>query len=392
MTKHESLTAPLVGLPELEPRSEMGRNERCWCGSGLKWKKCHKDREFQKRPPLSEFLAKEKEFNTKPCCLHPHSGADCGARIVGAHTVQRRGGIAAIQEDGHVLTLKRGLAFMYKTEGKFELQRIGVKGASTFNGFCDKHDMSMFFPVENRPWKDIKENAFLLSFRAAALELYAKLCAIELIKWQKQWGDAGRSFSEQASVQQYIEIYLRGLHFGKHDAEAWKSGYDDIFRTGNYNNYHYLCIEFDSCLPLAACGGMHVEYDFNGKPLQNLIRRVHSYEHLTLNITTIRDKSIAVFGWVGDPTGPSYEFLQSFLAQPEDRWSHALLRLAFENFENTYLRQSWWEGLDQSVRDVVERRALSGLPTNTRLRDRNCLAEDGIDFFHARASTAGIIL
>lgn len=27
----------------MDPLSKLGRNERCWCGSGLKYKKCHGD-------------------------------------------------------------------------------------------------------------------------------------------------------------------------------------------------------------------------------------------------------------------------------------------------------------------------------------------------------------
>ncbi|HFD33450.1 MAG TPA: hypothetical protein ENJ28_12180 [Gammaproteobacteria bacterium] len=34
------------------PKIVLGRNEPCWCGSGIKWKKCHKDRQLQKEIPI----------------------------------------------------------------------------------------------------------------------------------------------------------------------------------------------------------------------------------------------------------------------------------------------------------------------------------------------------
>lgn len=31
----------IIAGPEDEPIPELGRNDRCWCGSGLKYKACH---------------------------------------------------------------------------------------------------------------------------------------------------------------------------------------------------------------------------------------------------------------------------------------------------------------------------------------------------------------
>ena len=34
---------------EQEPVPDLGRNDRCWCGSGRKYKACHLDRDARKR-------------------------------------------------------------------------------------------------------------------------------------------------------------------------------------------------------------------------------------------------------------------------------------------------------------------------------------------------------
>ena len=138
---------------------------------------------------------------------------------------------------------------------------------------------------------------------------------------------------------------------------------------------------------LGILGGIHIERDFNGRLLQNIISRAESYEHMTLNITTIDDASIAVLGWAGETNGPSYEFISSLLEQPSHRFSHAIMRLAFEYVENTFVRQSWWENLSITVQDTIRRRARRDM-----VHPADCLVEDGVDLFQAVASTTGIVL
>jgi hypothetical protein len=368
----------------------MSPNERCWCHSGLKWKKCHKDRSKLSPIPQSEVFEHTKEISEQPMCLHPLAGGSCGRRIIDAHTVQRRVGLKAIEEDGHVLSARRSLGAMFENAGTFVPQRQGVRRASTFRGFCDKHDAELFRPIETKSWDANKENAFLFSFRAVAYETHAKLAAKRIGLWQKTWIDRGDNFFEQATSQQFLANYLTGVELGIKDSLVWKEKFDRIYRHSAYSDYHYLCIEFRPALPIVTCGGMHVEWDFNGRELQNIIREAPSYEHLTFNITASDDVSLVIFGWVGDPTGPSYQFLQSLLSQPVERLSQAVIRLAFEYFENTFMRQSWWEGLGPSAQGTIKRHALSGGPRTGR--QATCLQDDGADFFPASASINEIIM
>lgn len=44
----DSIKRLIVG-PEAQPIPAMGRNERCWCGSGRKYKACHMAADDRKR-------------------------------------------------------------------------------------------------------------------------------------------------------------------------------------------------------------------------------------------------------------------------------------------------------------------------------------------------------
>jgi hypothetical protein len=297
-------------------------------------------------------------------------------------------GLKAIEENGHVLSVRQSIAGFFKANGQMEPERRGVQTASTFPGFCEKHDASLFRPIEAQKWIENKESAFLLSFRAVSWETYAKRQAEMMSRWQKTWADCGASYEAQVQIQEYLESYIAGVRFGIRDALLWKKEYDDMYKSNDYRRYHYICIEFYPCLPIVACGGIHVESDFQGRVLQKLAAEVSAYEHMTLNITASGDKSIVVFGWAGEPTGPSYEFVRSFLMVPRDRQSHAIIRLAFEHLENTFLRPSWWEALEPDVRNALRHRMSSGAPGQPRPND--CLSEDNLSYFVSTPTTNGI--
>jgi hypothetical protein len=48
MTILDGLKRLLLG-PELQATPELGRNDRCWCGSGRKYKTCHMAADDRKR-------------------------------------------------------------------------------------------------------------------------------------------------------------------------------------------------------------------------------------------------------------------------------------------------------------------------------------------------------
>ena len=109
----------------------------------------------------------------KGYCSYPEASPETCGRIVRAHTVQRRGGLHAIAENGHVLSAKTGFQSLFRS-GVFSPSEVGVRSASTFMGFCDTHDNSMFKSVETVPVELTPECCFLLGFRAISYELFQK--------------------------------------------------------------------------------------------------------------------------------------------------------------------------------------------------------------------------
>ena len=93
-------------FPQLYQKETMGRNDRCWCGSGMKWKSCHRDREKQEPINIYQKLEELDVHFAEGKCLHPHASDKSCSSVIRAHTIQRGGGLKTIAEDYHVLSVK----------------------------------------------------------------------------------------------------------------------------------------------------------------------------------------------------------------------------------------------------------------------------------------------
>ena len=80
-----------------------------------------------------------------------------------------------------MLSIKAAYQDLRKNGGKLIPRKMGVRTASTFFGFCSRHDAEMFRPVEYGTVGITNENCFLLSFRALAYEVIMKHCALSLM-------------------------------------------------------------------------------------------------------------------------------------------------------------------------------------------------------------------
>jgi hypothetical protein len=235
MSIHPSLISALELPPPLYPQRVMEPYVECWCRSGKKWKFCHKDRHKQKQIDIHEHTLQMRKAFNRGYCSHPEASlATCRHGIIKSHTVQRKGGLAAIADSGnHVVSFKAAFDDILKNDGEIIPKRVGYRIASTFMGFCALHDNQMFKPIESGvPVIDL-ETSFLLSFRAMAYEVYQKEMAISLIPLELEL-DRGRSFEEQAMIQSYYHDYHIGEKLGIIEQKAFKSEYDKAYISNDF--------------------------------------------------------------------------------------------------------------------------------------------------------------
>lgn len=324
-----SLHTMLSSYQSLHPMENMAPYVPCWCLSGKKWKFCHKGRESKNPPPIGKIINEMRLSASNRYCAHPLAGLECG-KIIDAHTIQRRGSLSEIAEDGHVYSVCEGAKRSVETSGIIIPRRVGYRSASTFAGLCDIHDVRMFAPIESRFPTLTKENVFLFSFRAIAYEQFSKRAAIEFIDVQRQL-DSGMSFAEQAVFQENLHWYKNALKAGLANIDDWKSKYDNSYCTESYDQFSaYACL-FDRTLPVASCGAFQPEISFSGEVLQIFSQHDTMLEHVAISLTPFKSSTLFTIGWFGKNLGAAELFVKSFMSLGAEHKSNASIHLAFEH-------------------------------------------------------------
>jgi hypothetical protein len=360
---------------DIRMAKKIGRNEPCWCGSGLKYKKCHLGRLQMPKVPISEALEKLSEAYGAEYCLHPDK-QNCSGDIIRAHTIQRNGGLSKIARKNHVYSFfGNNPADINKNKGILAPKLTGLKKASTFTGFCGNHDDSVFAPIEKNPFVASQEHAFLLGYRAICRELFTKQAVSGLISFFRTL-DQGRDVQSQFVLQNQIDRFSLGTSTGLQDVERCKSEYDKTLLSNDYSQVSYYIIRFANTPDVMCSAGQFPSVDFDGNRLQDLGDLNTKLDHLTFSVIATDNGGAAVFSWLGNSPASVY-LVKSLHMQSDSDLPHSLVRYVFEFFENAFFSPNWWDSLDETARNKIGQRfSLAANPFEKRRSD--CLKDDGI--------------
>ncbi len=357
----------------------LGRNELCWCGSGIKYKKCHLRRNFDERPTIQDGKRLLKKLFGKKYCIHPESNrGKCKGNIVKAHTIQRSGGLSKIARKNHVYQIFPKNNYVEKLVN-YEPRLIGIKTASTFTGFCNYHDTITFKDIENKPFNSNDKQIFLLAYRALCKEVFLKKSHLDFLKSMKTQ-DKGLPEVNQIQFQESIKLMIYGCTLGVKTMENQKRKYDDILINENYSKMNYFIINIDSTPEFLCSGTVIPEIDFSGNMYQQLGNANIDQEILTLSIIPTNSRGVIVFA-TQDNGIITKNIFKSLDMLPTDQLPDAILRYVFEYFENVYFSPTWWVGLSDDHKNSILKRA-SAVTRPDSEHSKTCLLPDGFSYLN----------
>ena len=349
-----------ISFPDsVVPRSKMGRNEPCWCGSGKKWKNCHLNRAEARPKNYFEVRKDTRKIYEKGKCLHPSAPEGCVGGVIRSHTIQRSSALNAIAESGHVMWAREGVERLHQNKGKLVPQKVGVRDASTFRGFCSKHDAEVFLPVEKVPFEFSRENAALLMFRAVSLELYQKRSAIESLERNLD-ADAGGSSFRQAFVQNVLRDMIFAMRLGLTDVEKLKERLDRSILASDFSDINMAVVEMDRVLPVLAAFAVQPDFDFAGRTIQDLANE--NLEQAAVTVTVLNGRTVCVISYYDDGLGAAKNFASSLVQANEDDMATILALGLFAMSENVLINPSFWGDLSEQSRGYVSNLIRIGTP------------------------------
>jgi hypothetical protein len=337
------------------------RNQPCWCGSGKKYKYCHFGREHDPRVSIWDARRSEQKILSSKTCLHPQaSESSCFGPIVRAHTVRRSADLQAIARDGHVYHPDGDIAALNRTRGRIPAKLIGIKDASTFWGFCQRHDTGTFSALENEPFLPTDEQAFLLAYRPLVKELYLKERLIESFEIMRS-SDKGKPLPYQKATQEYARISTLAAASSLRDLRAEKEIYDADLLASEFGAIRFVSIELEGQPDMVCSGVVQPTVSFDGQRIQDLVDLGKRLKDIAFSILATPMGGRAVFSWRSNADAACSPLVDSLLSMPWSLIPHALVRFALSEFENVFFRPSWWESLPSQVATALEARFMHGV-------------------------------
>ena len=291
----------------------------------------------------------EKQVAKEKLCMHPAAGSStCTPPIIRAHTVQATI-LRTMAIDGHVYQNAASLKnILFRKERK--LTRIGVSKASTFTGFCSRHDNALFSPIEKEPLTFSREQLFLLTYRPLCQETFKKSKNISKYELGKSL-DRGRSTEDQFIIQNFLKDSITGSSLAHRDFSAHKGNLDHSYTASNYNAMQAVIFELEGDICLMASGVMFPEIDFFGRKLQSL-QDERVLDFLAFSLFPVNQKMHAVFSWQGKSAACD-GLVDSLLKLEPATIPRTIVRFALQVFENTFIGPAWWDSLSHRHQDWV---------------------------------------
>ncbi|MEP5633929.1 MAG: SEC-C domain-containing protein [Tateyamaria sp.] len=338
----------------------LGRNEPCWCESGMKYKKCHLDRDRQaKENPWDAVEANKKAFQQKKCWAKDVGLGACEGSIIKAHTVSRGPNLSKIAKNGNVIRYGANVADLIKTSGKITASEIGIRNASVFNGFCATHDRNLFSCIENEPFVGRPDQCLTVAYRTLSREIYGKDASSHL-KETLRGADKGLNELAQIRLQSQLMEIDKGVEAAKRELRKTHDTLTQAMVQGHHDVLSSLVLEFDGTLPMMFAGAWSPFTDFFGNELQ--VPYVDSFlEQVFFSSFAGNGNSFICISWIDIVDAPGRTIADQISGLPQKKQGSACLQFVVKHVENVFFDPNWFEAQSTAQRKHLDSLAASGI-------------------------------
>lgn len=271
----------------------------------------------------------EKDGRIKDC-FH-HNRQECKGKIKKAHSLQRNGVLNIIEEEVKGNKVVYCFQRMKKNPfGQYEgFENIGKGNASTFFGFCDKHDTDIFEPIENNE-VDINDlqHKFLLCYRAIAKEYHRK---VEQVKSSKN-----NPIYNKPELKQQQESGINGSQAAVDELEEHRTIVNGILEKSEFDKLRYFSLTFDYTIPISCTSIMTPKFYLNNDIFNFSDKLEDKYQHIYLTVLPTKTKTHILYACLPNHE-KSMRFLDELEELNEQQLSEITSSLMVNEIENTFI-------------------------------------------------------
>jgi hypothetical protein len=274
-------------------------------------------------------------------CLANALGGCCG-KIIRAHSLQKAL-LLPHARNGHVYEFD---PFCVGDNG-FRPTRIGVNEATTFTGFCEHHDASLFAPIEVQEFTAQPQQLFKYHYRAVAQAYYNraykfKILEQALIENAPKVGAAdARRFAEDIQINRF-EVQELLKHKDLCEQNLVKENWSEVEGS---------CWK-GMCAPdIFAADFFGPRKDFNGKILQDC-KSLAPLQWMSLTITATNNCALVLL-CAERGSQIMRSCAESLRRHPNNLQTMAIVNFIVCQLENFIMLPKWWEPLPDDAKRLI---------------------------------------
>lgn len=253
--------------------------------------------------------------------------------------------LSQISEDGFVCGFNNGPNAKRVTfEGDLGFQKIHVSRASTFPGFCGKHDNEVFKKVENRNLNRGYQDARLSAYRAHCYETVIHTNAAVFQKWLLDAAKIEFPFEPDIMVNETHNMLVYARY-------CWelKKTFEKIIGKKSVRKLYFHTAIIEGTLPFCGTGSFCIETDFKGRKLQRFGGN-GPFNYAQLSVLPLKNgNTFFSISAVNDKNDKAaHDFVCAISEVPDMHLAEAALKACLCHTENTYFRPSFLDSLSES--------------------------------------------
>lgn len=285
----------------------------------------------------------------KGYCLHPDSSSCCN-QIIKAHSIQKNQSLSSISIDNHVYLLSKKSFVDHDSTVCY--QKEGINKASTFKGFCKKHDNELFEAIDNNVLVPTEEQVFLYAYRSICRELFEKNKAASLLNANLS------SFTKGCAEKRLINNLIEGTNYGLDNLIKIKDTYDLTLSQRTFSDMKFVVFKCNQKPNMAFSGLIYPDFDFLGNCLQDLSDTNKSLSLITVCSAPMEGGWGYLLAWHQENSAVCDTFVASLaeLINSGESVEDALFRFIISACENHAFSPCWWDKLNSTHKETIIQR------------------------------------
>lgn len=302
-------------------------------------------------------------------CLHVDAcGTRCSNKPIQSHSIQKGRLLKAIAENGHV----KGFSPPNSPKsGGMTFKDFGVSKASTFPGYCKKHDAMIFKDIETGKVNLDERSICLFSLRVVGREVFTKNAQMRLNNHPEVRNLLNRNYGRD-----FYDQMMVGISLAKRELENYKLRIERMINTNTYADIIYVAKALKEPLPFCVAGSFPPEHTLDGSVIAPNDLQEWGICFAICG-STGSDHFWIMSALESSKVSHVRPFVESIINHPGDP-GDLMLNVSLEYIENIFFRPSWVEAQSDFFKVSMLSKMESGLPSKHRHRAEDLLTFDGV--------------